>query len=157
MLAATATEVARTVAIPVNRVRWEEDVPNIGWGLVVHTPWARVLVGRTSSQAERFVRDYQDQKGVGLALLGALVQQYPHEVMNWTDARGLSETPLPDTDLRSFITWAIPRAGTIGWPVVPGIHVLGAWATYPDAILLVRSDKTGSWEYQLRLAAWRRR
>ncbi len=155
MLAAAVTEVARAISIPQNRVKWEEDVPGVGWGLVVHTPWARVLVARTASQAERFIREYQVPKGVGLALLGALVEQFPQEVVNWTDTRGLGETPLPDTDLRRFITWAIPRMESIAWPVAPGIRVLGAWATYPDAVMLVRADKSGSWEYQLRLAAWK--
>ena len=155
MLTEAVQHVARAIGVPQNRVRWEEDVPGVGWGLVVHTPWARVLVGRTASQAERFVRDYPKSVGFGTALLGALVEQYPKEIIGWTDTRGLAETPLPDVDLRRFISWALPKAPTISWPIAPNVRVLGAWATYPDAVILVRPAAGGGWEYQLRLAAWK--
>ena len=155
MHAAARAAVARSLQVPESRVQWDEHVPDIGWGLVVHAPWARVLVARTASQALRFVEQYQETRGVGTALLEALGAQYPHLVVDWTDNRGLAETPLPDQDLRRFISWAIPRMAQIAWPVVPKVQVLGAWATYPDSILLVRPDERGEWEYQLRLAAWK--
>ena len=157
MLEAAVAQVASALRVPPNRVRWETDVPGVGWGLVVHTPWARVLVARTSSQASRFSEAYTEQanRAAGMALLGALLEQYPHLVVDWTDVRGLGETPLPDMDLRRFISWAVPKADTIGWPVAPSVQVLGAWATYPDAILLVRPNPRGEREYQLRLAAWK--
>ena len=159
MLEATLATVAQALGVPPNRVQWQDDVPaGIGWGLVVHTPWARVLVGRTESQALRFAEQYKEMRRGGLWLLEALGDRqagYPHVVVDWTDARGLAETPLPNPDLRGFITWSIPKMDRIAWPVTPTVRVLGAWATYPDAVLLVRRDVRGMWEYQLRLAAWK--
>lgn len=146
-------EVARAIQIPTNRVVWE-DVPTIGNALVVHAPWARVVIARTHRQVQRFLQNYSSNRGVGRALWDALVGQYPRISVNWTDVRGLGETPLPDLELRRFIQWALRSSETIAWPVCPEIHVLGAWATWPDAILLARKSGSGL-EYQLRLPVWK--
>ena len=146
-------QVARIVQIPTNRVTWEQ-VPTVGRALVVHAPWARVVVARTPRQVQRFTEGYTQNRGVGRALWDALVGQYPTVSVNWTDVRGLGETPLPDLELRRFIQWGLRSSATIAWPVCPDIHVLGAWATWPDAILLARKAGTAL-EYQLRLPHWK--
>ena len=147
-------EVARAVSVPVSRVRWEDNVPGVGRALVVHAPWARTVVARSFRQVRRFLDDYRVGRGAGLALRNGLAQQYPKVLVDWTDGRGLGETPLPNLELRRFIQWALTNSAEITWPVTPLVRVMGAWATWPDAVLLVRTAETGVAEYQLRAAVW---
>ncbi len=149
----------RAVAVLLGRsarvVRWRTDVPNIGWGLVVHTPWARVLIARTGLESCRWPQDCQGGTRAGTALLEALCAQYPQVCTAWASASELVEQPLPVMRLRRFVVWALGRnARSTAWMVGPGVRVMGSWASWPDAVLVEMAEPQQEPVYQLRAAPW---
>ena len=138
-------------------VSWRDDIPTLGWGLVIHTPWRRVVVARTGLEALRWPQDCRDGLRAGTALLEALCEEYPQVATPWASENELLEQPLPIARLRGFVTWALGRgAAQTSWPLGPGLRVMGAWASWPDAVLveMVEPPDEPSAEpvYQLRVA-----
>ena len=142
--AAAALAVHRALRIDSSFVRWQEVPPIHGRGLAIHTPWARIAVGRTPGQAEAFVGDWLAGRAPrGLWLLASLEAAYPALPLGneWTGtslfldklARAKARGEIPA--LAAFGVWAAGKAGR-AWPVTPRIGVVGSWRSWRDAVLL---------------------
>jgi len=134
----TATKVARALKIDPYFVRWEHVPSLYDEALVVHTPWARVVVARYASGAENFVTDYLT--GNSLWLLDALEAAYPQEVSPTLRPERLLEIPTADPALRGFRKWALSASPRVAWQATPFTQVVGSWTTYRDAVLLRHMD-----------------
>lgn len=90
-------------------------------------------------------------------LLDALEEAYPTRLIDWADAIELQQAPMPEGSYRSFVAWALGPREADFWPLGfdqgAQLGVVGAWATWPDAVLVYRRDKKET-TYQLRGAAW---
>ncbi len=135
----TARNVARALKIDPYFVRWEQVEPLYNdEALVVHTPWARVVVARYASGAEQFISDYAT--GHCLWLLDALEAAYPLEVSPTLHPERLLEIPVPDSALRGFRKWALSASQRTAWQATPFTQVVGSWTTYRDGVLLRHAD-----------------
>ena len=126
--------VARAVDIDPYFVRWQRAEPIGDDALVIHTPWARVVVARSVGGAERFVSEYR--QGECLWLLDALEEAYPIEASPTLPPERLVEVPLADKALQGFRKWAIGAGDRFAWPATPFTKVIGSWTTYRDGLLL---------------------
>lgn len=135
-------------------VSWYERIPGIDFGLVVHTPWARVVVARTGFESLRWPEDYLAGRGAGLALQEALNKQYPRVLTTWASEEELLDQHLPSKALRNFLTWSLGRGGeAAAWSTGPAGAVRGAWASWPDAVL-VESRAGDESVFHVRAAPW---
>ena len=140
--------VAQAYRVPTDRLSWLEVPQRL---LVLHTPWARVAVGRSPREAAR-------RAGQGEPLREALEAVYP-EVWGkpWHTAWQLREAT-KQRSLRRFLQWAVDglegeSAPKGCWQLDTGYRVIGAWASWPDAVLVERT-RAGGREYQVRLSRW---
>jgi hypothetical protein len=135
----TAKNVARALKIDPYFVRWEQVAPLYNdEALVVHTPWARVVVARYASGADQFVSDYLT--GHCLWLLDALEAAYPEEASPTLHPERLLEIPVMDPALRGFRKWALSASPRAAWQATPFTQVVGSWTTYRDGVLLRHAD-----------------
>ena len=126
-----ASRVAWVLRRSTRQVRWRSDAPG-GHALVVHAPWARVIVARTAGAASRWADAWQAEARGGDLLWQSLVALYPVEVTPWASPAELTDTPLP-SKVRGLLQWAVRAEG---WPVTPRFFVVGSWASWPDAVLV---------------------
>ncbi len=148
-----ARGIAEALNLPASQVSWEKGIPQLagGDGMVVRTPWARVVVGRTPTSATRF--GVRWLAGSCDWLVDGLQAAYPHGLSEWLPSpRLLEQTGAMTKETRAFLTWSLPRIGTHGFRAAPDVWVLGAWATWRDAVLVARHEEaqTDGWAYQLR-------
>ena len=134
----SAKAVASALKIDPYFVRWERVDPLHDDALVIHTPWARVVVARSVGGADRFVSDYL--VGDSLWLFDALEEAYPVEASPTLRPERLLEIPLADGELRGFRKWAISASRQTAWPVTPFTEVVGSWTTYRKGLLLRHAD-----------------
>jgi len=147
-----ARELADQLGVPRALVTWDTSIPQLhgGDGMVVRTPWARVVVARTPTSARRFAKRWV--AGQCDWLVDALGAAYPTGLTEWLPAaRLLEQTGALDKAHRTFLAWSLPRIST-GFRAAPDVWVLGSWATWRDAVLVARQEpeQTDGWAYQLR-------
>lgn len=141
-------QVARSYRVSPDRLEWVEQPDRV---LLLHTPWARIVVGRTPREAVR-------RGGMAPPLREALEAIYPHLWgAPWRPAWQLREGGAPPR-LRALLRWGLSAFGGERplrgcWSIGGGCRVLGAWATFPDAVLLEQGP-AGAREYQVRLTPW---
>ena len=104
---------------------------------VLHLPWSQVVVGRSTSGAERFMERYL--AGECSWLLDSVEALYPVETTPLLPSPRLAELSLP-SQVRGFRKWALSAPRSSGWPVTPTQAVVGSWASYRDAILVRQTD-----------------
>jgi len=137
-----ARDVARALGIDPYYARWEPVADIKGQGLVLHLPWARVVVARSAIGAQTFIQGYTSGKNTWL--LDALYTAYPIERTTPLHSERLLELPVSDKALAGFLRWGIRAKGRTAWPVSRDMRVVGSWTSYQDAILLRQRDGRAS-------------
>ena len=141
-----ARDVARKIGIDPHYVRWD-TVPELrGLGLVLHTPWSRIVVARTAIGAAAFARDFRAGKNTWI--LDALHEVYPIEAIPPLPPARLLELPVADKALSGFLRWGIRCQDRATWPATRDLRVVGSWTSYRDAILV--RDRRGRASLRLR-------
>lgn len=131
-------DLARGLGVDPHYVRWIH-VPSLrDEALVLHAPWARIVLARSPSGVYRFLDDYW--RGRNTWIRDSLFQRYPIEAQEAIPARNLLDTPTNDLNLKGFIRWAVHRRPKAGWPVAKDLRVIGSWTAYRDAILVKQKD-----------------
>ena len=143
-----AAYVAAVIGRSPRQVRWS-NCPG-GYGLVVRTPWARVVVARTIGAAVRWADAWRIGGRGGTWLVESLYATYPREITPWASASELGEEPLTGR-LRGFLTWALAGKQSV-WALTPGLAVIGSWASWPDAVLVASREEQSV--FQLRVTEW---
>jgi hypothetical protein len=144
-----ARDLSRKIGIDPHYARWEkwDTIPELrGHGLVLHTPWSRVVVARTSSGARAFARDFRAGKNTWL--LDSLHETYPIEAIPFLRPARLLEVPISDKGLSGFLRWGIRAHRRTTWPVSRDLRVVGSWTSYRDAVLV--RDREGRMSVRLR-------
>jgi hypothetical protein len=134
----TAKRVASALGIDPHYARWEKIEPVQGEGLVLYLPWARVVVARSASGAERFIQTYRTSTCPWL--VDSIEAAYPHARTAALYPERLLEFSISDKKLAGFVRWGVKVQGKASWPVAPGIRVIGSWSTYRDAVLVRQLD-----------------
>lgn len=135
-------DVARALGIDPYYARWEPVADIKTQGLVLHLPWARVVVARSAMGAQTFIQGHASGKNTWL--LDSLYTAYPIESTTPLHSERLLELPVSDKALAGFLRWAIRAKGRTAWPVSRDMRVVGSWTSYRDAILLRQRDGRAS-------------
>ena len=128
-----ANAVAAGLRINPQHVCWTRVPALAADALVIHAPWSRVVVARTVGDAHHFAREWRANRCGWL--LDALHVAYPVEAVPPIPGARLDEVPTSGSTLTAFLRWAT-RPGRVGWRATPQSHVLGAWGTYRDAVVV---------------------
>lgn len=130
-----SAEVGRACGLSPASCQWQDDTP-VGPAFVVTAPWARVVVGRTTTQVEQFIEAFCDG-GSRNWLSHALVARFPRTVVEWQPLAHVGAF-CREESLRDFVAWA--GRSRSSWPVAAGLRVVGAWRRWEEAVLIVRDD-----------------
>lgn len=131
--------VALALGVEPYFVRWEHVEALRASACVLHFPWSRVVVARSTSGVDRFVERYLD--GECSWLMDSVEALYPIESTPLLPPPRLAELPV-FPELKGFRKWALSAPRNVGWPVSPTQVVVGSWTTFMDAILVRHADGT---------------
>ena len=135
-----ALRVATMLGVPPQAVAWTA-VPGMHvTGLVVFTPWAKVLVARTRGGVEAFLRDWPEGKVPWL--YEALCEAYSRALSPPLEQARLYEVPYDSAAVAGFVDWAFDAPPSAFWPLTPTVRVLGSWRSWREAAFVDRGDGT---------------
>lgn len=119
---------------------------NLAWEgriLLADFPWARVGLGRVASRVQKALASDE----LLTWIFESLDAVFP-EKTGWLGIGGLNAIPLVP-DEQKFISWAFKNAEQAKLVIGP-IAIVGAWRSWPMAILLIRTMADDSVVYQFR-------
>lgn len=154
--------VSREVADPFARIAtlFRIDRASVQWGtgehagaVLVHTPWARVMIGRSPAQALTTADAWA--RGRSLWLHEAVCRVYPgaageaNGTHRWQSAARIREAAaLLGQGAVDFVEWALADPGP-HWRSLPDTEVRGAWRAWHDAVLLHQRSAGDAWQLRL--------
>lgn len=132
----TFAEIATLLGVDPATVQWAPSGEHDG-AVLVRTPWARVMVGRSPAQARAFADAWA--RGRALWLHEAVCKVYATAAHDgWISPQRVREAAtLVGPGAVDFVDWALADPGP-HWRSLPNSEVRGAWGVWQDAVLLHR-------------------
>lgn len=137
------------LGLPRGTARWGLAPPGGNRALVLHLPWARVVVARSTWRAAAFARSWL--AGEHTWLFDTASQAWPRVVADWAAPATSLALPLPEA-ARAFLNWvsSADARGVGSRPLLPDLTVRGSWPTWREGAVFVRT-RAGVEEWQVRM------